>query len=126
MVAIRMQIRAIENSNRQGTNSARANQDADENQQTLERLNKRLEELKPKGFVSVEYNILKIAPEDTWTFFFIALSLTLGIGFYFFALSYIHYQNQSNVTLIIFGGLMPAIFSLRVKYWMVYQSNRLD
>lgn len=73
------------------------------------------------GFISLEYNILKIEREDTWTFFYIAVMLTVGIGFYFEALSYVNYKDQSNVILIIFGGLVPSVLAMRTKCWMIYQ-----
>ena len=61
-------------------------EDADKKgMQQLQRLQDKLEALqsKPQGFISLEYNILKIAGEDTWTFFYIAVTLTIGIGFFF-------------------------------------------
>lgn len=68
----------------------------------------------------MEYNILKIAGGDTWTFFYIAVTITLGVGLFIQALKMIYIRNMSNVVLIIFGGILPAILALRVKYWMVY------
>lgn len=72
----------------------------------------------------MEYNILKIDSNDTRTFFYIAVNLTLAIGFFFQALQLIHFRNLSNVLLIIFGGLAPAVLALRVKYWMVYSCRQ--
>ena len=48
----------------------------------------------------------------------------MGLGFYFASLNLIHFRNQSNVVLIIFGGLTPAVLAMRVKFWMVYQCQQ--
>merc|ERR1712086_9784 len=80
-----------------------------------------LEELPLKlPFISLEYNILKIAGGDTWTFFYIAVTITLGVGLFIQALKMIYIRNMSNVVLIIFGGITPAVLALRVKFWMVF------
>lgn len=81
-------------------------------------------ESKPLSFISLEYNILKVAGEDTWTFFYIAVCLTLGVGFLFQALTFISFSYLTNVLLITFGGLTPAVLAMRVKYWMVYKCGR--
>ena len=57
-------------------------------------------------------------------FFYIAIVLTVGLGFYFAALNLIHYRNLSNVVMIIFGGLTPAVLAMRVKFWMLYQCRQ--
>jgi hypothetical protein len=50
--------------------------------------------------------------------------LTLGFGFYFQALNFMEYRKLSNVVLIIFGGLAPAILAVRVKFWMVFTCTK--
>ena len=75
-------------------------------------------------FISLEYNILKIASGDTWTFFYIAVTITIGVGLFVQALQLIHIRNMSNVVLIVFGGITPAVLAIRVKFWMVYKCRQ--
>ena len=81
-----------------------------------------LEEEKPLKvpFISLEYNVLKIASKDTWTFLYVAVTLTVGVIFFVQALKLIQIKCLSNVILIVFGGIAPSIFAMRVKYWMIY------
>jgi len=64
-----------------------------------------------------EKNLL-IAKADRISFLVTALSLTVGVGFYFNALRYISIYKFSFVTIIIFSGLTPVIMNLRVHSWM--------
>ena len=75
-------------------------------------------------FISLEYNVLKVSSGDTWTFFYIALMITLGVGLFMQALKMIYIRNMSNVILIVFGGIAPAVLAIRVKFWMIYRCRQ--
>ena len=53
---------------------------------SLNRMKSKLAELDEQPlmqpFISLEYNILKIASGDTWTFFYIAVTITIGVGLF--------------------------------------------
>lgn len=93
-------------------------------QETVSEDRKKLEEVlkstreKKFSIVNYEYNILMVDTKDRLSFALTALMLCVGIMLYYYALQLIENRLQTMLLLTVVGGVGPAVFNFRTRYFM--------
>lgn len=94
--------------------------DIPDSQKTIEELERIIAEKEraPIDVSNTEFNMLDIKSADRPRVFLIAALFSVGILMYYWAYGLIENQFQSMMTLMMFAGVLPCVFNLRVRLWM--------